>query len=280
MSHSCPLCAGGPDIPTFEKGGQRYVRCAQCGFRFGRSETNANLQTRIEDFEPAYRQYLDPTAVDEANHDATLAWIEARVPLGPGVLVLDVGAGSGKFLRHLAARRQCRTAGLEPSTELHGPFGLHGLGILNQTLPEFAAAYAGTGFDIVTVLDVIEHVQSPVQFTRSLHAITRPGGLVFLTTPDVGSLLARMLGRRWHHYNRYHFSLFDRRSMAALARQGGFEVLELSHRAKRFTLGYLRDYVRDFVLTRAKPAGTPHRQNLVFSLNTYDIMSVVWTRKP
>ena len=143
MSESCPLCAGGPDMPMFEKTGQRYVRCAECGFRFSRSAANPNLEAGIEDFEPAYRQYLDGTAVDEVNHDATLAWIEARVPLDPGVLMLDVGAGSGKFLKYIAARRRCRTTGLEPSSALHGRFDLHRLGILNQTLPEFAANYRG-----------------------------------------------------------------------------------------------------------------------------------------
>jgi hypothetical protein len=82
----CPLCAGGPGHSLFEKGGQRYFRCGHCGFCYGRSEVNANFQPRLDDYEPAYRQYLDATAVDEVNHDATLAWVEQHASLGSGAL--------------------------------------------------------------------------------------------------------------------------------------------------------------------------------------------------
>lgn len=280
MTDVCPLCAGGPGHPLFEKGGQRYFRCGHCGFLYGRSEVNANFQPRLGDYEPAYRQYLDATAVDEVNHDATLAWVEQHAPLGAGNSLFDVGAGSGKFLRHVAARRLCRIAGLEPSAALFEAFNLGSLGVASQTLPAFAASYEGSPFDVVTVLDVIEHVEDPVPFARALNRITMAGGLVFLSTPDAGSAVARGLGRHWHHCNRYHFSLFDPATIARLGADAGFATLEVTHRGKRFTSGYLRDYVRDFLLPGRRSAAVGQPGNRVFSLNLYDIMSVVWRRLP
>lgn len=247
---------------------------------YGRSEVNPNFQARLDDYEPAYRQYLDTTEVDEVNHEATLAWLEQYVSLSAEISLLDVGAGSGKFLRHVAARRPCRVAGLEPSRALFEAFDLGSLGVTSQTLPEFAGSYAGRGFDIVTVLDVIEHVEDPVPFVRAVRTVTRPGGLIFLSTPDVGSGLARTLGRHWHHCNRYHFSLFDSVTIRRLGEENGFETLNVARRGKRFTSGYLLDYARDFLLPGRRSGSAVSWRRRVFSLNLYDIMSVVWRRTP
>jgi SAM-dependent methyltransferase len=276
----CPLCGDPAGQPLFEKGGHRYARCRRCGFQYGRSPVNANFPARLDDYEPAYRQYLETTAVDEANHDALLAWIERYATLTAATRVLDVGAGSGKWLRYLEARRPCRLSGLEPSAALFSGFDLDARGVLNQTLPAFAESHAGERFDVVTVLDVIEHVEEPLPFAQALAAVTRPGGLVFLSTPDAGSVVAGALGRYWHHRNRYHFSLFDRSTIRRLGADTGFETVAMTHRGKRFTAGYLRDYVRDFLLPGRALARSRRASRQVFSINLYDIMSAVWRRMP
>ena len=279
MTPSCPLCASTASAFQFEKAGLRYWRCPDCAFVFGQSGDNANFQPSMAGFEPAYREYLETSAVDTANHRAVVEWIETFTALDAHTSLLDVGAGSGKFLRYLAAERSCRATGIEPASALHGAYDLGRLGVVPATLPDFAAGYSGPGFDVVTVLDVIEHVQEPVPFARALAAVTKPSGVVFVSTPDRGSLLARAMGRRWHHVNRYHFSLFDEPTLGRLADGAGFETLESSHRGKRFTLGYVRDYFRQFILAAPRRTSPSRADARVMTLNLHDIIWSVWRRQ-
>jgi SAM-dependent methyltransferase len=55
-------------------------------------------------------------------------------------------------------------------------------------------------FDVVTMFDLFEHVYQPRAFLQTLHAITKDGGVVVITTPNQRSLLARLSGRRWVSY--------------------------------------------------------------------------------
>lgn len=276
----CQLCHGAATAALFTKGEQEFFKCTACGFQFSVSQENANLSQSFEHYEPAYRLYLEASPVDDVNHESTLSWLGRFVALDdPGVALLDVGTGSGKLLRYIRARRRCQTTGVEPSGALFRAFDLETLGVINSTLPLFAAS-ARAAYDVVTVLDVVEHVADPLEFAASLHAVTKPGGYVFLSTPDASSVVARTLGRHWHHYNRYHLSLFDSRSIARLAQASGFIASGVEHRGKRFPLRYLRRYLRDFLLSA--PLGsetTLSPGGWTVSLNLFDIISVVW-RKP
>ena len=52
-------------------------------------------------------------------------------------------------------------------------------------------------FDIVVMLDVIEHLTNPGQLLSELYSHTRPGSLLVLTTGDFGSIMARAMGKQW-----------------------------------------------------------------------------------
>src|SRR5437867_12273270 len=98
----CPLCGSSRTLPAFDKSRTQYSRCADCTLLFARAQGNANFQHSIDDFEPAYRQYLDESSVDPSNLDDVTEWIEAYVSLeNPSLLVLDAGAGSGQLDRRV-----------------------------------------------------------------------------------------------------------------------------------------------------------------------------------
>jgi len=107
--------------------------------------------------------------------------------------------------------------------------------------------------------------------------MTKPGGHVFLSTPDAGGPLARLLGRRWHHYNAYHLSLYSAGTLTDAARLGGFTVIESGHRAKRMALDYLWRYAGDFVFGRRGPSRL-RAPDITIPLNLGDIMSAVWRK--
>ena len=66
----------------------------------------------------------------------------------------------------------------------------HRLVDFNQ--PNFASVLGEHNFDLVTAIEVIEHVESPIGFVRNIGRLLSPRGVAVLTTPNVDSLPARM----------------------------------------------------------------------------------------
>jgi 2-polyprenyl-3-methyl-5-hydroxy-6-metoxy-1,4-benzoquinol methylase len=274
----CSLCRSDLTAPMFAKSGHEYWRCTVCTLVFARGLTNANFRESIDGFEPAYRQYLDEGPADVPNLDDVVAWIESHVSLrSEAIRLLDVGAGSGKLVRRLRQIRPCAVSGIEPSAALFETYGLGTLGIEPITLPELASRQHAV-YDVVTVLDVVEHIPEATRFVEALASVTRPGGFVFLTTPDAGGLPARLLGRGWHHYNAYHFSLYSRQAIAEASRRGGFREVSLQHRSKRMPLDYLWNYAMDFLLAGRRRAREPRPGRFAIPVNLADTLSVVWQR--
>ena len=150
--------------------------------------------------------------------------------------------------------RSCSVSGIELSTALFTAYDLGTLGIEPVTLPELASRQPAA-FDVVTMLSVIEHIPRRGSFVDALARIARPGGFVFLSTPDPEGPLARLLGRRWHHYNASRFSLYGDAAIAAAARRAGFRVVSTGHRAKRMSLDYLWNYLMDFGIGEGSRGG-------------------------
>ena len=278
MTAGCPLCGGERASRLFEKAGHRYWKCEDCGVVYARGGSNANFRESIDEYEPAYRQYLDEGPVDAPNLDEVVTWIESHTSLKNSTLrVLDVGAGSGKLVRRLRQIRPCVVSGIEPSSVLFETYGLESLGVEKITLPDLASRQPAS-YDVVTVLDVVEHVPEAAAFFRALASVTRRGGFVFLSTPDAAGLLARLLGRKWHHYNAYHLTLYDRLALDEAARRSGFRVVSSEHRSKRIPLDYLWNYAIDFLLTTRHHSGGRSPGRFAIPVNLGDTLHVVWER--
>ena len=106
-----------------------------------------------------------------------------------------------------------------------------------------AANISSKTFDVVKMIDVIEHLKLPKDNLEKAFAILKPGGIVTIETGDIGSLSARLAGSRWTYFNRpEHICFFSKRTLIALLKQIGFVNIEIS----RVTHGL--DYSKDFKL--------------------------------
>ena len=107
----------------------------------------------------------------------------ARRPL-EGKTALDVGCGAGLLAEPLA-RMGAKVTGIDAAPELIAVARAHaeaqGLGIDYLAIP---VEQVGGTYDLVTCLEVIEHVAEPSEFLRSLTARLAPGGLMILSTPN------------------------------------------------------------------------------------------------
>jgi SAM-dependent methyltransferase len=92
-------------------------------------------------------------------------------------------------------------------------------------------------FDVVCMWDTIEHLPGPARFVSRAAEALRPGGHLFLTTGDIGSLNARLRGSGWRQIHPpTHLNYFSRETMRRLLERYGFEVVGIETAAYHHTV--------------------------------------------
>jgi SAM-dependent methyltransferase len=202
---------------------------------------------------PSYFANPDFGSVESGGYHGYLDYIEDREPIeekfervlerverwrAPGSL-LDVGAGPG-FMVSAAARRGWVSRGIEINPwAVEFATGKLSLDVQLGTLEDLQSKPAA--MDAVTMMDLIEHVSKPDELVAKAAEITRLGGVLAILTPDAGSPVSRLLGRRWPEVKRVpeHLILFSVSGLGALLSRHGYEVLEWHSIGKRSSLATL-----------------------------------------
>lgn len=134
-------------------------------------------------------------------------------------------------------------------------------------------------YDAITLIDVIEHVSDPAGLLNEIHKLLAPGGCLLLTTPDVDSFAARVMGKRWWHFRLAHISYFTPRTVELLLRRSGYEIVRMSRPNWYFELSYL--VARLLTLLPDVPLRVPERfSRVVVPLNLYDSVLLLCRKKP
>jgi 2-polyprenyl-3-methyl-5-hydroxy-6-metoxy-1,4-benzoquinol methylase len=144
----------------------------------------------------------------------------------PDGRALDIGAGSGKYLNRLKALGW-ETYGIEMNEKAYETLVQQGhkgyLGMIEEVeLPE---AY----FDFASLSEVIEHMRRPKEALKKVYACLKTGGCVFLSTPNMSSVFAKLMGAYWYPLDTpRHLQLFNPRNLRMLLESCGF-ILEQCH---------------------------------------------------
>lgn len=115
-----------------------------------------------------------------------LNWIDGLVSLS-GLTVLDVGCGGG-ILSDSMARKGAQVTGIDLSTKALRVAQLHALeaGTRNVNYREISAEALALeqpgGFDVVTCMEMLEHVPDPASVVKACSELVKPGGWVFFST--------------------------------------------------------------------------------------------------
>ena len=253
QSVSCCICRGASysvvypalsvenidPVGTFKSSGDQptrdqVVRCSGCGLVYVNPRLKAELIVK------GYAEGEDPRFVSQARgRELTFERCMKRImrrARKPGVL-LDVGTAGGSFLS-VAQRFGWTVDGVEPSRWLCDWAREHyGLSIRCGTLEQQRLRSAS--YDLVSLWDVLEHIPEPGETLTECRRILRPGGLLVVNYPDIGSMAARVMGRRWVFLLSVHLWYFDRRTIARFMESRGFRVLEVRRHWQTLSLGYL-----------------------------------------
>lgn len=140
-------------------------------------------------FSDLAHRWWDPESEFKPLHQINplrLSWIDGLVPLA-GQQVLDVGCGGG-ILSDSMARKGATVTGIDLSVKALRVAQLHALeaGTPNVSYREISAealaAESPARFDVVTCMEMLEHVPDPASVVRACSQLVKPGGWVFFST--------------------------------------------------------------------------------------------------
>lgn len=219
---ACELCGeptGASLIMT--KHGLAYVQCPKCTLVW----SNPRLP------ENEYSARLEALGCSEADSDRS--W-QGRVEqgmeraavviqrLGISARILDFGCGDGAFLA-AATRAGLEAVGLERSSTVAETACYRGLTVIKGDV--LTLTPPSTPFDGVTLWDVIEHLCYPRKTLRRLLDWLRPGGLLFIQTPNCKGVSARLRGDKWWVYGPTdHLFMFSQATLQALLERVGMKT--------------------------------------------------------
>jgi 2-polyprenyl-3-methyl-5-hydroxy-6-metoxy-1,4-benzoquinol methylase len=165
------------------------------------------------------------------------------MPPGDGRRLLDVGCHVGVFVE-IAARHGWDTWGVEPSQWAAKLAQQAGLKVVEGTMA--SAGFEDASFDVITMWDVIEHLEHPSSEVFQAFHLLKPGGMLVAHTMDLDSGFARLMGGRWPWLMEMHLYYFSRRTLTKLMEKAGFQVLAVKAQGRYLRLGYLATRVAAF----------------------------------
>ena len=166
---------------------------------------------------------------------------------------LDVGTAGGSFLA-VAQRNGWEVAGCEPNRWM-AEWGKehYSIDIVPGTI--FDMGLEDESFDVVTLWDVIEHTPDPTTVLEECRRVLKPGGLLVVNIPDIGSLVSRLMGRRWVFLLSIHLYYFTVQTLREMLKKTGFKMLLSRPHWQTLELGYILFRMEAYVRPLARLGG-------------------------
>lgn len=225
---SCHVCAS----PSFDRllsvdrSNFDVRRCRSCGFVY-----LSSWEKSLAEADALYDYYRGLTVADlnrrhsPENRARQRKLLKELARHTNGRSLLDVGCGDGQLLR--TARDQGWDAfGIDLSA---GAIRLcQELGLQATQTDFFDSSLDGRRFDVIVMSELLEHVPSPQRFLQRAKDLLADRGVLYLTTPNFGSLARRLLREDWSVIHAEHIGYLERSTLRSMAVEGaGFREIRI-----------------------------------------------------
>ena len=229
----CKLC-GNYMTPHYKAKGFLICKCSHCSFEQVKMDSYAE---RFE-YEASYfdnSKYRDLTALRH-EHKRRISILKKYATSDSKVV--DYGCATGEFVEY--ACKEFDISGCDVSEDA--------IRIAQEKYPTISEKFSlvdnflneSDQYDMVTLWDVLEHIEYPLNMTIQLSEKVKEGGYLILSTPNIGSLFARIMKSYWPFMTPpEHLVFFTKRSMAYLAKKAGFDICEWYARGKWANVGFI-----------------------------------------
>jgi SAM-dependent methyltransferase len=213
------------------------VRCLACGLYYSRIQpSDHEFESVYEGFDQSHEKQWDEFQ-DQFNSRVLEL---ARKRIRPRGRFLDLGAGTGKFL-NTAQAVGFEVTGVEPiAAACRTAKQKHGLDLINARLEDYLMSDTQS-YDVILLLNVLEHVAGPLEVLRLVNQHLNQGGLSVIVVPNTNfTLLLGLVGRLFRPRDPYllqaknfdqqgfnppyHLTAFTPRSMCKMASKAGFDI--------------------------------------------------------
>ena len=210
----------------------KIVRCLTCGLVY------AIPKGPVGDIVKDYVEMADPEYAAEEKGRRRQAQIILRFigqSKGGGKL-LDIGCGPGFFLAEAKAQGW-RAQGVDLSGwAKKTAMERFGVEVFQGALAE--ARFPSKSFDAVVMNDVIEHLEDPKSALQEIRRILKNDGILYISTPDIDSVLSRALGGGWWGINKYHLYYFSRETLEKMFSEVGLKSVRYGSYPRVFSWNY------------------------------------------
>lgn len=226
MNTVCYLCTSSRNEKVFLENGIPILKCTDCGHVFSSYEQDEHYAGYWQEEE------FDLNWWDLAHREIYEEFIDKFMTKESGS-ILDVGCGLGFFVKMIGERKKdWRALGFEMSPQaVKFAREKNGLSNVYEGMVQ-KSGIAENSLDIITLWDVIEHIPKPAPLLDYLYSVLKPGGILFMQTPNfpIQLLKARIKVllkgmREGVHYleAKDHINDYSRESMKRLGRNSGFQ---------------------------------------------------------
>lgn len=280
---SCNYCGECNHLPLFDRFHPNIVQCNSCGLIFNElMPSEAELESIYtegyfkskDSLKYGYTNYLADRSNIVKTSQRRLREIEKLKR--PGSL-LDIGCAFGFFM-DVARERGWTVTGVEISRfAAEYAAGELGLDVVNTSAESYE--YGSRSYDVITMWDLLEHLRDPAGTLRKLAGALREDGILVLSTPDVESLPARLMGEKWLGWQlrNEHLHYFSHATLERLLNAAGLEIIKRMQVGKHVTF----DLFVDRLALYGRPAAATLRflrrlfpAPLSFYVNPLDIICV------
>lgn len=228
---ACDVCGATESRYRYTLIATNIVSCTRCGLSFVNPRVKSEvLLARLQSW--AEQDTVDEDRLRIAFETTTLAlyrrylnWIRRYVPRSSSPSLLDVGCSVGAFIK-VAAQAHWQAQGLELG-RASSQYARQRTGLTVAEGSIYQHDYTHGSLDVVTMLEVIEHLESPRTAVLKVSEWLKPSGLLFITTPNFDSLYRRIHGEKWWVINceDEHIIFFNLGTLRHLLESAGFELV-------------------------------------------------------